>query len=93
MAESGYSTLLPAERPKEYRKHPWILHSLEVKGSGFCPFATCTDICSAYERDDDRSSLLVAVPGRENSVDILRIPDEGTLHNVRAPENMKTGRS
>ena len=93
-AESDYSTLLPAERPDEYRKQPWILHSLEARGSGFCPFAVCTDYRLSSERDDDdQTPLLVAVPGGENIVDILSLPSEGTLHKVYSPKQIKTGRS
>ena len=90
-AENGFSTLLPAERPNEHRKQPWILHSLKVKGSGFCPFAVCRDYRPRGDVDDSKHSLLVAVPGRESVIEILSLPDEKTLHSVHAPNHIKAG--
>lgn len=90
-AENGFSTTLPGETATEHVKQPWILHSLRVRGSGFCPFAVCSGLSQDGEVNDNKLSLLIAAPGGDNVVDIIALPSEKTLHNVHAPRKVKTG--
>lgn len=91
-AENGFSTAFPGEGPTEHVKQPWILHSLRIRGSGFCPFAVCSDHLQDGEVNDYKLSLLLAAPGGDNVVDVIALPSEKTLHNVYAPKKIKTGR-
>ncbi|KAF3909853.1 hypothetical protein ABW21_db0205236 [Orbilia brochopaga] len=80
--EAGLDTELPAASQSD-RRHPWLLHSLEVNALNFCALSMCYDIhTSSGVGNDDPRLVMVAVPSSRdpNSIDIYQLPSGTRRH-------------
>lgn len=94
--EELFSSSLPVEGEKEYRKEPWLLHSIHVNTLNFCAFSMCdlpiVQTSTQSSQNTTTRPLLVAVPGtREGHVDVFSLPSERRLHSIPPAEEGKTG--
>ncbi|KAB8342841.1 hypothetical protein FH972_022439 [Carpinus fangiana] len=84
----GWSTVLPAEQPDEHRRHPWLLHTLDISTLNFCSFVTCPYTPPQADPDDREATqaLLVAVAGAKDSeIEIYQLPGQQQKAVITGP--------
>ncbi|KHN99344.1 WD40/YVTN repeat-like-containing domain protein [Metarhizium album ARSEF 1941] len=84
--ESGLSTALPLDGDDVERRHPWVVHLLQVNTMNFCSFAACPSQVSTYSRFLRKCpEILIAVPNTlaSESVDIYTLPSQKRIHTVK----------
>ncbi|OAA46134.1 WD40/YVTN repeat-like-containing domain protein [Metarhizium rileyi] len=85
--ESGLSTALPLDGVHVERRHPWVVHLLEVNAMNFCSFSACPLGGCQYSRFlGTLSEILIAVPNTlaSESVDIYALPSQRRTHTVNS---------
>ncbi|KAK6335435.1 ASTRA complex subunit [Orbilia brochopaga] len=78
--EAGLDTELPAASQSD-RRHPWLLHSLEVNALNFCAFTMCYETHGGSDNTGPRA-VMIAVPSSRdpNTIDVYHLPSGNRRH-------------